>query len=102
VRNVNNTSNSGGVITYEVEVSIFYKEYIERVWMDVCELGKTNVILDMPWLAVHNPKIDWEKEEVRMTRYSPLCGKTVKIWERKEIREDKKKIIRWAVNKKED
>ena len=47
VRNVNGTGNSGDAITHEVEVNMFYREYVERVRMDVCELGKTNVILDM-------------------------------------------------------
>jgi len=70
--------------------------------MDVCKLGKTDVILGMPWLVAHNPEIDWEKGEVRMTRCLPLCGKTVKIKRKKEIRKDEKKIIRWAVDKKED
>jgi len=31
---------------------MFYKGHIERVRMDVCELGKMDVILGMPWLAV--------------------------------------------------
>jgi len=57
-------------------------------------LEKTDVILGMPWLAVHNPEINWEKEEVRMIRCPPLCRKTVKIKEKKEIREDEKKIVR--------
>jgi len=102
VRNVDGTGNSGGAITYEVEVNIFYKEHVKRVRIDVCELGKTDVILGMLWLAAHNPDIDWEKEEVRMTRCPPLCGKTVRIKEKKEIREDEKKIVRWAVDKKKD
>jgi len=42
--------------------------------MDVCKLEKTEVILSMLWLAVHNPEIDWKKEEVYMTRYPPICG----------------------------
>jgi len=41
--------------------------------MDVCELGKTEVILEMPWLMVHNPEINWEIGEVRMTRCLSLC-----------------------------
>jgi len=102
VRNVDGTGNSGGAITHEVEVNMFYKGHLERVQMDVCELGKTNVILGMPWLAAHNPEIDWEKGEVRMMRYPPLCGKTVKIKGKKETREDEKKIVRWAVDEKED
>ena len=96
------TSNSGGAITHEVEVNMFYKEHVERVRMNAYELGKMDVILGMPWLAAHNPEIDWEKEEVRITRCPPMCGKAVKIKEKKEIREDKRKIIRWTVDEKED
>jgi len=70
--------------------------------MDVCELGKTDIIFGMPWLVAHNPEINWEKGEVKMTRCPLLCRKAVKIKRKKEIREDKKKIIRWAVNKKEN
>jgi len=102
VRNVDGTSNSGGAIIHEVEVNMFYKGHVERVQMDVCELGKIDIILGMPWLAAHNPEIDWEKGEVRMTRCPPLCGKVVRIKEKKETREDEKKIVRWAVDEKED
>ena len=70
--------------------------------MDICELGKTDVILGMPWLVAHNPEIDWDKGEVRMMRCPPLCGKAVKIKEKKETREDERKIVRWAVDEKED
>ena len=56
----------------------------------------------MLWLAARNPEIDWEKEKVRMMRCPPLCSKAVKVKGKKEIREDKKKIVRWAVDKKED
>ena len=50
------TDNSGGTITHEVEVNMFYKGHVERVQMDVCELEKTDIILDMLWLAAHNPE----------------------------------------------
>jgi len=43
--------------------------------MNVCNLGQMEVILGMPWLVVHNPEIDWEKEEVKITRCPLLCGK---------------------------
>jgi len=48
----------------------------------------------MPWLAVYNPEIDWEKEEMRMTRCLPLCGKAVKIKGKKEVRENERKTVR--------
>jgi len=37
-----------------------------------------------------------------MMRCPPLCGKTVRIKEKKEAGENEKKIVRWAVNEKED
>jgi len=71
--------------------------------MDICKLGKTDVILGMPWLAAHNPEINWETEEVKMTRCPPLCGKKFK---RKEIKkrqttEEDQKDLRWTMEKKE-
>jgi len=88
VRNVDGTGNSRGAITHEVEVNMLYKEHVERVQMDVYELGKTDVILGMPWLAAHNPEIDWEKGKVRMTRCPPLCGKAVRMKGKKEIEQE--------------
>jgi len=58
VRNIDDTGNSGGAITDEVEVNVYFKGYVKRVRMDVYNLGKTKVILGMPWLAVYNPEID--------------------------------------------
>jgi len=58
IRNVNGTNNSGGTIMYQVECNVFYKGHIERMWMDVCDLGKTEVILGMPWLVAHNLEIN--------------------------------------------
>jgi len=51
-------------------------------------------------LVVHNPEINWEKREVRMTKYPPLCRKMVKIKGNKKTREDEKNIVRWAVDEK--
>jgi len=34
-------------------------------------LGKQSLILGYNWFKDHNPKIDWEKEEVEMT-HCPL------------------------------
>jgi len=47
VRNVDGTNNSRGAITYQVECNMFYKSHVERIRMDVCDLGKTEVILGM-------------------------------------------------------
>jgi len=74
VKNVDRTVNSGEAITHQVEYNVFYKGHMERMRMDVCDLGKTEVILEMLWLEAYNPEINWETGEVKMTRCPPLCG----------------------------
>jgi len=48
VRNVDKMVNVGGAITHKVECNMFFKGHVERVKMDVCNLGKMEVILGMP------------------------------------------------------
>jgi len=48
VRNVDGMNNSGGVITHQVKANVYYKEHVERMRIDVCDLGKTEIILGMP------------------------------------------------------
>jgi len=101
VKNVDGTVNVEEAITHQVECNMFFKEYVERVKMDVCNLGKIEVILGMPWLAVHNPEIDWEKEEVKMTRCPPICGRKKQGEKGKEVRRTKeKKIVEELVPKR--
>ena len=105
VRNVDGTNNSGGAITHQVEANVYYKGHVERMRMDVCDLGKTEIILGMLWLQVHNPEINWETGEVKMTRCPPLCGRTKPrgIEKRKRVATLKeKRIVRQAIDDKED
>jgi len=107
VKNVDGTVNSGRAITYQVECNVFYKGHIERMRMDVCDLGKTEEILGMPWLAAHNPEINWETGEVKITRCPPLCGgKSQKSKKKKKVKmmatEEEEKIVRWVIDNKED
>ena len=105
VRNVDGTNNSGGAITHQVECNVFYKGHMERMRMDVCDLGKTEVILGMPWLAAHNPEINWEMGEVKMTRCPLLCSRKSQK-KKKKIKmmatEEEEKIVCWAIDDKED
>jgi len=54
---------------------MFFKGHMERARIDICNLGKTEVILEMPWLVAYNPEIDWEKREVKITWCPPICEK---------------------------
>jgi len=68
--------------------------------MDVYDLGKTEIILGILWLAAHNPEINWKIGEVKMTRCPPLCSRVkIKEKERKKRRKrvailEEEKIIR--------
>jgi len=101
VRNVDKKMNVGGAIMYQVECNMFFKRYIEKVRIDVCNLGKTEVILEMLWLAIYNPEIDWKKEKVKMTRCSPICRRKKQEKREKEIRKtEKEKIVEKLVLKR--
>jgi len=101
VKNVDGSVNIGGAIMHQVEYNMFFKGHVERVRIDICNLGKTEVILGMPWLAAHNPEIDWEKGEVKMTSCPPICRKRkteekkreVKKVEKDEDKETLKKLV---------
>ena len=73
----------------ERQVNIYYKSHIERMRMDVYDLERTDIILDIPQLQAYNSKINQKTEEVKMTRYSPICRRKIAV--KKEI-EKKKKI----------
>ena len=75
IRNVNRSLNKEEPIEHMVEVNIYYQEHRERTERDVIRGQKWTVILGMPWLACHNPEIDWRTGEVKMTRCPEECGK---------------------------
>jgi len=90
VRNVDGTMNAGGAITHQVECNMFFKGHVERARTDICNLGKTELILGMPWLAAHNPEIDWEKGEVKMTHCPPIYRKRKQEGKKKKVRKTEK------------
>jgi len=103
VKNVDGIVNSGGAIMHQVECNVFYKGHMERIRMDIYDLGKTEVILGMPWLAAHNPEINWETGKVKITRCPPLCGGKSEKKERVKIMAtEEEKIVHWAIDDKEN
>jgi len=94
VRNVDSTNNSRGVIIHQIEVNVYYKSHVERMRMDIYDLGRTDIILGMLWLQVHNPKINWETGEVKMTRCPPICGRSMVAKKETEKRRKVKRKIK--------
>ena len=104
VRNVNRTVNAGGAIMYQVECNMFFKGHMERARIDVYNLGKTELILEMLWLAAYNPEIDWEKGEVKMMYCPSICGRRKQEGKEKKVRKTEKdedeKVLRKLVPKR--
>jgi len=75
VRNVDGSFNKEGPIENTVEVNVYYKGHVERTEIDVIGGQKWLVILGMPWLARHNPEINWKTGEIKMTRCPEECKK---------------------------
>ena len=108
VRNIDRTNNSREAIIHQIEANIYYKGHVKRMRMDVYNLEKMEIILGMPQLAAHNPEINWETREVKITRCLPLCGKVkIKEEDKKKRRKrvvilEEEKIIRQAIDDKEN
>src|ERR1700759_4742757 len=66
VRNVDGTRNNAGSITDETRVKYWIGNQQFDEWFLVTSLGDQQIILGMPWLEQHNPKVDWEKKTVHM------------------------------------
>ncbi|THH01445.1 hypothetical protein EW145_g6909 [Phellinidium pouzarii] len=73
VFNVDGTKNVGGSIEEEVDLVVEYKEHRELATFEVCNLGKTVLILGHNWLKKHNPEIDWITGEISLTRCPISC-----------------------------
>jgi len=80
VFNVNGSPNEAGQISEVVDVVLRYKTHSERMLLAVSRLGKQSLILGYNWLKDHNPRIDWEKGEVEMTRCPLQCEGGRVLW----------------------
>ena len=67
VFNIDSSPNEARQISEVVDVLLHYKTHSKRMLLAISGLGKQSLILGYNWLKDHNPKIDWEKGEVKMT-----------------------------------
>jgi len=74
VYNVDGSMNRGGSITKEVTPILSYQGHKEHAVFEVCNLGKSNLVIVYTWLHKHNPEIDWETGKVEMTRCLRECN----------------------------
>jgi hypothetical protein len=87
VYNVDGTENDAGAITDIANVILCYEQHSERTQLAVTCLGKQSLILGYNWLCNHNPEINWQTKDVKMSR-CPLQCSTCRV-------EDKRNRIIW-------
>ena len=73
VFNVDGTPNEAGEIRSFADVVVNYKGHSERMQLAVTSLGKQDLILGHAWLRLHNPEINWETQQVTMSRCPRRC-----------------------------
>jgi hypothetical protein len=74
VYNVDSTANDAGAITDIANVILRYEQHSERTQLAVTRLGKQSLILGYNWLCNHNPEINWQTKDVKMSRCPLQCS----------------------------
>ena len=102
-RNIDRMTNSGGLIQHQVtlHLQIDRRNMVQKFF--ILNLGKMdNIILGYPWLAKHNPRIDWMAGEIRMLGTPIPCHiepEVVKQWYLlhfiKAVEEDRYELALW-------
>jgi len=80
VYNIDRSINRGGSIMEEVTLILSYQGHKECAVYEVCDLGKSNLIIGYTSLHKHNPEINWETGKVEMMR----CPRECNISERRQ------------------
>jgi predicted aspartyl protease len=83
VYNVDGTTNDAGTITDIADIILRYENHSECTQLAVTRLGKQSLILGYNWLHNHNPEINWQTKDVKMSR-CPLQCSTCRVEEKRD------------------
>jgi hypothetical protein len=79
VFNVDGTANENGAISAVVDIVLRYKDHSERTQFAVTSLGRQSMILGYTWLKEHNPEVNWQTGEVKMSRCPSKCAHCLQL-----------------------
>jgi hypothetical protein len=85
VYNVDGTANDASMITDITDVILRYENHPEHTQLAVTHLGKQSIILGYNWLHNHNPEINWQTKDVKMS-HCPLQCSTCKVEDKCETK----------------
>jgi hypothetical protein len=83
VYDVDGTTNDASAITDIADVILHYETHSERTQLAVTCLGKQSLILGYNWLHNHNPEINWQTKDVKMSR-CPLQCSTCRVEDKRD------------------
>jgi hypothetical protein len=67
VYNINSTANEARMITEITNLILHHDNHLEHTQFAVTHLGKQSIILGYNWLFNHNPEINWQTKDVKMS-----------------------------------
>jgi hypothetical protein len=88
VYNVDGTANDAGAITDIANVILRYEQHSECTQLAVTRLGKQSLILGYNWLRNHNPEINWQTKDIKMSR-CPLQCSTCRVEDKRDTKRRK-------------
>jgi hypothetical protein len=74
VYNVDGTDNEASAITDIADIILRYENHSERTQLAITCLGKQSLILGYNWLRNHNPEINWQTKDVKMSHCPLQCS----------------------------
>jgi hypothetical protein len=74
VYNVDGTAHDASMITDIADIILRYENHSERTQLAVTHLGKQSLILGYDWLCNHNPEINWQTKDVKMSCCPLRCS----------------------------
>jgi hypothetical protein len=77
VRNVDGTRNAAGKIEYETRIQYAIGDQEFDEWFLVTSLGDQKMILGMPWLESHNPRINWKRKTIELVDWNKERGRSL-------------------------
>jgi hypothetical protein len=57
--NINNTTNKSGMITHYLDLNVVTKGIHKEMCFLITDIGREEILLGYPWLAMFEPKFDW-------------------------------------------
>jgi hypothetical protein len=74
VYDVDSTANKAGMIVEIADLIPCYDSHLEHTQFTVTHLGKQSMILGYNWLRKHNPEINWQTKDIKMSHCHIQCS----------------------------